>query len=621
LKVVVSAEIDIHATLRRYWGYSEFRPKQEQIVRAILEGRDTAVVMPTGGGKSLCYQLPAVAMGGTAIVISPLIALMKDQVESLKANGIAAAFINSSLDSNERRRIMQQAARGVFRLLYLSPERLAMAETMDWLKRFEVSMVVIDEAHCISEWGHEFRPEYRQLAALRHQLPEVPVAAFTASATQRVRHDILSQLAMRDPARFIVSFRRPNLRYSVKEVDSREQQKHLLAAIKAYDGESVVVYASTIKDVHATVDLLRAKKIEALPYHGKMESHLREKNQEQWMNDEVRVVVGTLAFGLGINKPAVRAVVHLNLPKSLEQYYQEAGRAGRDGDEADCLLLWQKRDTALLAHFINQIEDPAEKRNAWQRYREITGYVKGDHCRHLTICEHFGERPKWNTCEMCDFCAGFPDWMSTKLAEVTPKVKKSREKKATSPDLQAIDTQLAEKLRSWRKQMSKKSNVPSFIVLNDVTLENLARVSPRNREQLLSVSGIGQRKADQYGDELLQLMAEHRQSAPTSVPSTTLRDQVLYYLSENRSLPEIVGLTQKSMSQVVAVVCDAMMDGQITYQAKWVAQDHWLQISKVVGATPKASLAEIKAKLPSQISYDAVRLVVTSLNLASRGTL
>src|SRR5690348_263920 len=364
------------AALKRYWGYDSFRPLQERIVSSLLAGRDTCVVMPTGGGKSLCYQLPAAMLSEkTVIVISPLIALMQDQIAQLAQMGIPAASLNSSLAGNEQNETVHDATQGRFRLLYLSPERLARKDTIEWLKRVPVSFFAIDEAHCISEWGHEFRPEYRQLSSLRQHFPDLPIAAFTASATRQVRHDIIAQLRLRNPDRYIASFHRPNLKYLVKQCEYGTQDALLLRALRQYSGSNVIVYAPTINRVEQTVDFLEERGIPAVAYHGKMDSETRRRNQERWMSDEVRVLVGTIAFGLGINKAAVRAVIHLSLPKSIEQYYQESGRAGRDGEPADCILLWRKHDVGLLVHFIQEIEDPAERERAWQRYHKMRAFV------------------------------------------------------------------------------------------------------------------------------------------------------------------------------------------------------------------------------------------------------
>src|ERR1700683_3204319 len=292
-------DVDLLAPLRRYWGYSTFRPLQERIVRSLLAGHDTCVVMPTGGGKSLCYQLPALVSGGTAVVISPLIALMQDQAMQLAQMGIPAAVLNSTMSEAEQAKIMMQAREGAYRLLYVSPERVARGDTVGWLQKVAVTFFVIDEEHCISEGGHEFRPEYRQLSKLRTKFPDRPIAAFTASATRHVRHDILAQLQLRDPDKYIASFYRPNLRYLVRECAGLEQMEMLVNALHSYAGSNVIVYSPTINRVEETVDFLGDQDIAAVGYHGKMGSEERRRNQERWMSDEVRVLVGTIAFGLG----------------------------------------------------------------------------------------------------------------------------------------------------------------------------------------------------------------------------------------------------------------------------------------------------------------------------------
>src|ERR1700678_3630914 len=434
---MVHSETQILDALRRYWGYDSFRPLQEKIVRSLLAGHDTCVVMPTGGGKSLCYQLPAALLADrTVIVVSPLIALMQDQVAQLTQMGISAALLNSTIPAGEQNVIQREAVAGKFRLLYLSPERLAREDTTTWLKRVPVSFFAIDEAHCISEWGHEFRPDYRQMSALRKNFPERPIAAFTASATQQVRHDIMNQLALRTPDRYIASFHRPNLRYFVRECSGQEQPGLLVRALKTYRGSNVIVYSPTTNRVEETVELLKEQGIKAIGYHGKMTTEQRTRNQERWMSDEIPVLVGTLAFGLGINKAAVRAVIHLALPKSIEQFYQEAGRAGRDGLSADCVLLWRKRDVGLLAHFIGQLSDQREVNRAWDRYNTIKRFVESANCRHRQICQHFGENPKWKTCDACDVCGSSIDWLKEERARLD-KPKRRGKKRTDAPTIAA----------------------------------------------------------------------------------------------------------------------------------------------------------------------------------------
>ncbi len=493
---------ELASLLKRYWGYDEFRPKQEAVIRCILEGKDAAVVMPTGGGKSLCYQLPALAMESTAVVISPLIALMQDQAAHLEQTGIRAAFLNSTLSWDETLATRRRAERGELRLLYLSPERLVREDTLDWLARVPVGYFAVDEAHCISEWGHEFRPEYRQLGVLRERFPDRPIAAFTASATRQVRHDIIAQLGLRDPGRFVLSFFRPNLRYAIRLCEGKQQQPLLLRALRHYDRGNVIVYAPTIKTVEHTADWLCERGIAAVPYHGQMETATRQRNQETWMSGRKRVLVGTIAFGLGINKADVRAVVHLSLPKSLEQYYQEAGRAGRDGQPADCVLLWQKKDAGLLAHFIQDIEDPEEKQRAWRRYHTIRDFAESSECRHRRICLHFGQTPRWENCGACDVCGVEPEWLREPPPAAAPKSRKRRQPPAEAP----AESGVRERLREWRKQRAAELGVPAFAILHDRTIVAIGAAQPGSIGELLEVSGIGPKKAERFGDAILAVV-------------------------------------------------------------------------------------------------------------------
>lgn len=621
----MAPEVDLLEPLRRYWGYSAFRPLQEKIVRSLLAGKDTCVVMPTGGGKSLCYQLPAVMEERTAVVISPLIALMQDQVAQLSQMGIPAAVLNSSLSHEEQSQVIREARAGAYRLLYLSPERLQRGDTVNWLQQVPISFFAIDEAHCISEWGHEFRPEYRQLSRLRGVFPDRPIAAFTASATHHVRHDILAQLALRNPDKYIASFHRPNLRYLVRQCNSSEHVAFLVSALENYLDGNVIVYSGTIAKVEETVDFLENRGISAVPYHAKMENEERRRNQERWMSDEVRVLVGTIAFGLGINKANVRAVIHLALPKSIEQFYQEAGRAGRDGKPADCVLLWRKQDAGLLGYFANQILDSAERDRAWQRYHKIREFAESRQCRHRQICLHFGETPKWESCGACDVCGSAPGWLTIAESRSAFRQKSSARTVAVPAASSEIDSELREYLREWRRLTAKERGVAAFVVLHDTTLEEICRVKPGSIEKLRTITGIGERKADMFGQGILTALkrfAEGARASETPQRKTAPAIETLQLIAQRKTLTEIAEIRGRQLGTVINAVAALVESGDLQFREDWIDRNKQAVIEaacKRVDLSTIERLKPLKDVLPPEVTYDEIRLVLARLRQEQRG--
>ena len=392
--------MDLPSSLKKHFGYDEFRPLQEEIVSDALAGRDVFALMPTGGGKSLCFQLPALLRDGLTIVVSPLISLMKDQVDALQTSGIAATFLNSALDRHEAIERLRGLNRGQYRMLYLAPERLMLDGFLERALNWNITQIAIDEAHCISEWGHDFRPEYRELKKLRRHLPDVPIMALTATATERVRKDIVDQLHLDDARCYVASFNRPNLTYRVVPKSSPYEQ--VLAFVRSRSDESGIVYCASRKTADSLATKLNGDGVKAKPYHAGLEPKERTKHQELFLRDDARVITATIAFGMGINKPNVRFVVHHDLPKNIESYYQETGRAGRDGLPSECVLLFSASDVVKQRRFIEE-KSEREQRIAQEQLRDMIHYAETRDCRRTTLLKYFGEEfPA--PCNGCDNC-------------------------------------------------------------------------------------------------------------------------------------------------------------------------------------------------------------------------
>ncbi|MCB1886321.1 MAG: DNA helicase RecQ [Rhodocyclaceae bacterium] len=591
-------------TLQHVFGYPSFRGEQEAIVEHVLAGGDALVLMPTGGGKSLCYQIPALLRVGTAIVVSPLIALMHDQVSALREAGVAAAYLNSSLDQDEAWAIEMDLRAGALDLLYVAPERLLAGRTLSMLESLHregrIGLIAIDEAHCVAQWGHDFRPEYLQLAVLAERFPGVPRIALTATADARGREEIAERLQLTEARRFISSFDRPNIRYRIADKDN--PRKQLLSFIRdEHRGEAGIVYCLSRRKVDETAAFLVEQGIPALPYHAGMGAEARAANQLHFLREEATVMVATIAFGMGIDKPDVRFVAHLDLPRSLEGYYQETGRAGRDGLPAEVMMLWGAGDVVQQRRMIDMSEGSEEfKRQARGRLDALVALAETTGCRRQMLLAHFGEASE--PCGNCDTCLQPPStWDATDAArkalscvyrtgqrygaaylidvlrgEPTEKVSERGHEgvstfgigaeldekswksvfrqlvargllavdhdrfnallltEASRPLLKgeaefrmreptrrkrvrkeprfvgrdARDDALFEALRQWRSEMARERNVPAYVIFNDATLTDIAHARPESLDALSSISGVGDRKLEAYGEQILALVRE-----------------------------------------------------------------------------------------------------------------
>lgn len=393
--------MNLQSVLKQYFGYEQFRPLQEEIISHVLAQKDALVLMPTGAGKSLCYQIPALALEGATLVISPLIALMKDQVDALQANGISAGFLNSTLTGYEIAKTIDDVRVGEIKILYVAPERFAVPGFIEFLTSIHLSLIAVDEAHCISEWGHDFRPDYRNLNTLRIRFPRVPIIALTATATPRVRDDIIAQLNLSSPRIFTSSFNRANLTYGVYPKDNTFEL--LLQILKRHKDKSVIIYCFSRANTEKLAEKLRKSGVKAMAYHAGLDSDVRRKTQEDFIKDRTAVIVATIAFGMGIDKPDVRAVIHYDLPKSVEGYYQETGRAGRDGLPSECVLFYSYGDTAKHYRFMKDVSDSEDKKNAEEKLKQIVSYAELSACRRHFLLAYFNE--EFNApCGACDNC-------------------------------------------------------------------------------------------------------------------------------------------------------------------------------------------------------------------------
>lgn len=517
--------MNINQTLKQYFGYDSLRTGQEELINGILAGHDVLGIMPTGAGKSLCYQLPALMLKGITLVISPLISLMSDQVKALNQAGVHAAYINSSLTENQIRMALSYASQGRYKIIYVAPERLNTPRFLDFACNADISMLTVDEAHCISQWGQDFRPSYLEIAGFLTRLPRRPiVSAFTATATERVKNDIVASLGLNNPVTMVTGFDRPNLFFRVVTRKGGSQKDNsIINYVKKHEDESGIIYCATKKNVDKLYTLLNEQGISAGRYHAGLSNDERKQNQEDFTYDRIRVMVATNAFGMGIDKSNVRYVLHYNMPQSLEYYYQEAGRAGRDGEEAECVLFFSKQDIMINKFLLqNKVSagdvasDMQKTANDQRKLQQMINYCETDKCLREFILSYFGDTTPC-ICNKCSNCVVVED----EEEETYVETGKKRKKAAQLAGLNELGAALFEKLRSVRTELAAEKSVPPYIICSDKTLKDICAKLPRDKEQLADVYGMGEQKIQNYGEAFVTAVNSFVADNPNPSGSTT----------------------------------------------------------------------------------------------------
>lgn len=517
--------MNINQTLKQYFGYDSLRTGQEELINGILAGHDVLGIMPTGAGKSLCYQLPALMLKGITLVISPLISLMSDQVKALNQAGVHAAYINSSLTENQIRMALSYASQGRYKIIYVAPERLNTPRFLDFACNADISMLTVDEAHCISQWGQDFRPSYLEIAGFLTRLPRRPiVSAFTATATERVKNDIVASLGLNNPVTMVTGFDRPNLFFRVVTRKGGSQKDNsIINYVKKHEDESGIIYCATKKNVDKLYTLLNEQGISAGRYHAGLSNDERKQNQEDFTYDRIRVMVATNAFGMGIDKSNVRYVLHYNMPQSLEYYYQEAGRAGRDGEEAECVLFFSKQDIMINKFLLQNkasagdvASDMQKTANDQRKLQQMINYCETDKCLREFILSYFGDTTPC-ICNKCSNCVVVED----EEEETYVETGKKRKKAAQLAGLNELGVALFEKLRSVRTELAAEKSVPPYIICSDKTLKDICAKLPRDKEQLADVYGMGEQKIQNYGEAFVTAVNSFVADNPNPSGSTS----------------------------------------------------------------------------------------------------
>jgi len=692
--------------LKKYFGYSSFKPGQERLIDSILGSKDTVGIMPTGGGKSLCYQVPALLLPGVTLVISPLISLMKDQVDSLNEIGIPSIYINSSLEWSQLEHNLYLASRGQFKLIYIAPERLESERFLSILKDLPVSLLAIDEAHCVSQWGHDFRPSYLSLASLTNHLPSRPViAAFTATATEQVKEDIIHLLNLNNPNVYVTGFNRENLFLSV--VRGSDKMDFIIEYLNSHKNQSGIIYAATRKQVDSIYAVLCQKGFKTGKYHAGLSDSERSRTQDAFSYDNIRVMAATNAFGMGIDKSNVRFVIHFNMPKNIESYYQEAGRAGRDGDPAECILLYGAQDIHIQKFLIEQSILSSERKAAeYNRLQNMVDYCHTSMCLRKYILQYFGEKDSPETCDNCGSCKD-----ESQISDITPEVQKIlscvkrvgeqygvnlvasvlkgsnnkkirllgfdklstygimkeysvseltnlinllaaeqylyitegmypvlhlgdkavpvltgrgkvlRKVRKKAQTAETSDTTLFELLRSLRKQISEKQNVPPYVIFHDSTLQEMSKIFPVDRQSMLAINGVGENKFEKYGSQFIEVISKYANergivpttAKPAAVPTSEgVASHLVTYemFLEGKPLKEIAQQRELTLQTVQNHMVRCWQEGREVDWDKFISSRHEELILNTVKRLGAQKLSPVKEALPKEIDYFTIKAVI-----------